>query len=204
MSNSDESDGTDDTVEDRGESVLTLEDPSDDTTDTADEPEPESSPRHLKRRILAALLALVAVAATAALVTLSIGEYQHRRDDALRTQAVEMSRDYLVAMAAFDYQKMDANREHIVANSTPGFAAKYDEMVKALRDIVVTSKGVATATADHVVVDALDGDSATVIAFVDQHVTNVTAPHGSNQKYRMVVKLARSGDRWIVDDVQTV
>lgn len=77
-------------------------------------------------------------------------------------------------------------------------------MVKALRDIVVTSKGVATATADHVVVDALDGDSATVIAFVDQHVTNVTAPQGSNQKYRMVVKLARSGDRWIVDDVQTV
>lgn len=204
MSNSDESDGTDDTVEDRGESVLTLEDPSDDTTDTADEPEPESAPRHLKRRILAALLALVAVAATPALVALSIGEYQHRRDDALRTQAVEMSRDYLVAMAAFDYQKMDANREHIVANSTPGFAAKYDEMVKALRDIVVTSKGVATATADHVVVDALDGDSASVIAFVDQHVTNVTAPQGSNQKYRMVVKLARSGDRWIVDDVQTV
>lgn len=115
MSNSD-----DESADDRGESVLTLEDPSDDTTDTADEPEPESSPRHLKRRILAALLALVAVAATAALVTLSIGEYQHRRDDALRTQAVEMSRDYLVSMAAFDYQKMDANREHIVANSTPG------------------------------------------------------------------------------------
>ena len=208
MSNSDESDGTDDTDDDRGESVLTLEDPPVGTADDAPEPENESdetpAPGRLRRRLVAGLLALVAVAATAALVVLSIGEYQHRRDESLRTEAVQMSRDYLVAMAAFDYQKMDANREHIVANSTPGFAAKYDEMVKALRDIVVTSKGVATATADHVVVDTVEGDAATVVAFVDQHVTNVTAPQGSNQKYRMVVKLVRSGDRWIVDDVQTV
>ncbi|MFN6552973.1 mce associated protein mas1a [Mycolicibacterium septicum] len=204
MSNSD-----DDSVDDRGESVLTLEDPPESTADDADdapEPEPEETPApgRLKRRLVAGILAVVAVAATAALVVLSIGEYHHRRDESLRTEAVQMSRDYLVAMAAFDYQKMDANREHIVADSTPGFAAKYDEMVKALRDIVVTSRGVATATADHVVVDSLDADTATVVAFVDQHVTNVTAPQGSNQKYRMVVKLVRSGDRWIVDDVQTV
>jgi Mce-associated membrane protein len=217
VSNSDD-DSADD---DRKESVLTLDKPSDDVPEDVpedaaedaqepdvDEPEAEDSeptaPGRLKRRIATALVALLAVAAVAALVVLSLGEYHHRRDDALRTDAVAMSRDYLVAMAAFDYQKMDANREHIVANSTPGFAAKYDEMVKALRDIVVTSKGVATATADHVVVDSLDGDTATVVAFVDQHVTNVTAPQGSNQKYRMVVKLVRSGDRWIVDDVQTV
>lgn len=204
MSNSD-----DDSVDDRGESVLTLEDPPESTADDADdepenEPDETPAPGRLKRRLVAGILAVVAVAATAALVVLSIGEYHHRRDESLRTEAVQMSRDYLVAMAAFDYQKMDANREHIVADSTPGFAAKYDEMVKALRDIVVTSRGVATATADHVVVDSLDADTATVVAFVDQHVTNVTAPQGSNQKYRMVVKLVRSGDRWIVDDVQTV
>ncbi|WP_051289091.1 hypothetical protein [Mycobacterium sp. URHD0025] len=201
MSNSDD-DGQ------AGEAVLTLEDPSEDEAGELDaqvDPEPEPTPpARLKRRLVAGLLALVAVAATVALVLLSISEFHHRQDGARRTEAVQMSRDYLVAMAAFDYQKMDANRDHIVANSTPGFAAKYDEMVKALRDIVVTSKGVATATADHVVVDSLDGDTATVVAFVDQHVTNVTAPQGTNQKYRMVVKLVRSGDHWIVDDVQTV
>lgn len=191
-----------------GETVLTLENPAEDEADELEvevDAEPEAAHSgHLKRRLVAGLLALMAVAATAVLVLLSISEYHHRQDEARRTEAVQMARDYLVAMAAFDYQKMDANREHIVANSTPGFAAKYDEMVKALRDIVVTSKGVATATAEHVVVDALDDDTATVVSFVDQHVTNVTAPQGSNQKYRMVVKLVRSDDRWIVDDVQTV
>jgi Mce-associated membrane protein len=200
VSNSD-----DDAVDDeRSESLLTLEDPSEEPEpDDADADEPVS-PGRLKRRLVSGVIAVVALAATAALVVLSISEYHRRQTDALRTEAVQMSRDYLVAMAAFDYQKIDANREHIVADSTPGFAAKYDEMVKALRDIVVTSKGVATATTDHVAVDSLDGDTATVIAFVDQHVTNVTAPQGSNQKYRMVLKLVRSGDRWIVDDVQTV
>ncbi|CRZ17933.1 hypothetical protein [Mycolicibacterium neworleansense] len=198
MSNSEDDDQ-------RGEAVLTLEDPTEDEVDELEtEVETEPEPSRLKRRLMAGLLALVAVAAAAALVVLSLGEYHHRQDDARRGEAVAVSRDYLVAMAAFDYQKMDANRDHIVANSSPGFAAKYDEMVKALRDIVVTSKGVATATADHVVVDSLDGGTATVVAFVDQHVTNVTAPQGSNQKYRMVVKLVRSDDRWIVDDVQTV
>lgn len=110
----------DDDAVDDPKSVLTLEDPAE---ETASEAEAQASdptpPSRTKRRVLAGLVALLAVAATAALVLLSISEYQHRRDDTLRGQAVAMSRDYLVAMAAFDYQKMDANREHIVANSTP-------------------------------------------------------------------------------------
>lgn len=192
----------------RSDAVLTLERPVPEDEvpedDPASEPTDDENPPRRPRRLVAAVIGLVAVAGVAALVVLSIGEYQHRRTEALRAEAVATSHDYLVAMAGFDYQKLDANREHIVANSTPEFAGKYDEMVKALRDIVVTSKGVAIATADHVVVDRIDGDTATVVAFVDQHVTNVTAPQGSEQKYRMVVSLLRSGDRWIVNDVQTV
>ncbi|MHC9290901.1 mce associated protein mas1a [Mycobacterium sp. LTG2003] len=194
----------------RSDAVLTLERPvpEDEVLEgdpVSETPDDEDAPRRrIPRRLIAAVVGLVAVAGVATLVVLSVGEYHHRQTEALRAAAVATSHDYLVAMAGFDYQKLDANREYIVANSTPEFASKYDEMVKALRDIVVTSKGVATATADHVVVDRLDGDTATVVAFVDQHVTNVTAPQGSEQKYRMVVSLLRSGDRWIVNDVQTV
>lgn len=183
--------------DDSGGSVLTAPAPEPDDADA--EPNPRTP-----RRLLRAAVALVAAAATVMLLLLSFSDYQDRQTDALRAQAVQTSRDYLVTMASFDYQQIDAGSERIVADSTPEFAAKYDEMVTALRDIVVTSQGVATATADHVVVESLDGHSATVIAFVDQHVTNVTAPQGSDQKYRMVVTLVRSADRWIVDDVQTV
>lgn len=190
------------------ETVLTLERPKDDDADDTASPDesadPDEAPRRAPRLLMRVIAAVVAAAAAAALVVLSVGEYRHRHDDALRAQAVSSTHDYLAAMAAFDYQNMDANRDRIVANSSPEFAAKYDEMVKALRDIVVTSKGLATATADHVVVERIDSNAATVVAFVDQHVTNVTAPQGSEQKYRMVVTLIRDGDRWIVNDVQTV
>lgn len=182
------------------DTVLTLERPEEDS-----EPDDDTAPvRRVPRWVIRSLAAALTAGVAAALVVLAIGEYRHRQDNALRAQAVNSTHDYLTAMAAFDYQNIDGNRNRIVADSTPEFAAKYDEMVKALRDIVVTSKGVATATADHVVVEKMDGGTATVVAFVDQHVTNVTAPQGSEQKYRMVVSLVRNGDRWIVNDVQTV
>ena len=74
----------------------------------------------------------------------------------------------------------------------------------ALRDIVIAGKGVATATTIHAATESLDEHSATVIAFVDQSVTNVTAPKGNQQRYRMVVTLAREGDRWLVSNVETL
>lgn len=122
----------------------------------------------------------------------------------LQSEAVSTTRDYLVAMASFDYQDLDANKGTIMSGSTPDFGKKYDEMVAALRDIVVTSKGVAQASAEHVAVESFDDHSVTVIGFVDQQVTNVTAPEGNKQRYRMVVTLVRDGDRWLVNNVETV
>lgn len=160
-----------------------------------------TAPRRRWRRVLAGVLVAVLLSVTGALGYTLYQQSELRR---LQDQAITTSHDYLMAMAGFDYQRMDANKAVITAGSTEQFAKRYDEMVGALRDIVVTSKGVATATADHVAVEHLDERSATVVGFVDQHVTNVTAPQGNEQRYRMVVTLVRNGDRWVVDDVKTV
>lgn len=171
---------------------------SDDDTDLATAaPAP---PRRWRRILVGVVVAAVISVTTALGYTL----YQQSELHRLQDQAIGTTHDYLVAMAAFDYQHMDANKAAITAGSTEQFAKRYDEMVGALRDIVVTSKGVATATAGHVAVEHLDERSATVVGFVDQHVTNVTAPQGNDQRYRMVVTLVRSGDRWVVDNVETV
>lgn len=177
----------------------------DDTIDDQpDAVENGAAPSHRRRliRLAPALLALVAVLTAGGWVGLRY--YQMAQLEQARGQAISSVHDYLVAMSSFDYQHLDANHAAIVTGSTPEFAHKYDDMVKALRDIVVSSKGVATATADHIAVEHLDDHDATVLGFVDQHVTNITAPQGSDQKYRMVVSLTRSGDHWLVTDVQTV
>lgn len=178
----------------------------DDKVDAEAQPEagPEEETGRPRRWRAIALGAVATVVTVAAVVLLVLTMHQARTTDRLERAALDTARDYLVAMATFDYEQLDANQDFIAANSTPEFAGRYQEMVQALRDIVVASQGQATATADRIAVERLDDRSATVIAFVDQQVTNVTSPQGNTQRYRMTVDLIRSGDRWIVDNVETV
>ncbi|MFG1782191.1 mce associated protein mas1a [Rhodococcus oryzae] len=150
---------------------------------------------------LVALLLVLALLATSAVLTIQVLRARHV--DALRAEAVDIAREYSVAMSSFDFQSLDANRDAIIEMSTPAFADKYNQMVDALAQIVTEGKGQATATADHVAVERIDDSSALVLVFVDQQAKNVVSPDGNSQKYRMVVSLVREGDRWIVDNVDT-
>ncbi|MBP1162748.1 Mce-associated membrane protein [Rhodococcus sp. PvR044] len=150
---------------------------------------------------LVALLLVLALLATTAVLTIQVLRARHV--DALRAEAVDIAREYSVAMSSFDFQSLDANRDAIMEMSTPAFADKYSQMVDALAQIVTEGKGQATATADHVAVERIDDSSALVLVFVDQQAKNVVSPDGNSQKYRMVVSLVREGDRWIVDNVDT-
>ncbi|MGW6375602.1 mce associated protein mas1a [Rhodococcus sp. NPDC055112] len=151
--------------------------------------------------VLVALLLVLALLATTAALTIQVLRARHL--DALRTEAVDIAREYSVAMSSFDFQSLDANRDAILEMSTPAFADKYNQMVDALAQIVTEGKGQATATADHVAVERIDDTSALVLVFVDQQAKNVVSPDGNSQKYRMVVSLVRDGDRWVVDNVDT-
>ncbi len=119
------------------------------------------------------------------------------------TAAIDVAKDYAIKLSSFDYRDLNKNRDAIAAMSTDDFAAKYSEMVTALSQIVTDGKGEATAEVSHAAVEKIDGSSATVILFVDQKARNVVSPDGKTQPYRMVVTLERSGDRWLVDNVET-
>lgn len=160
--------------------------------------------RARNRRPLAIVAVVLIVALLASSVYLLITVLSERSADARRDEAVATATDYAVALSSFDFENLDANRDAIVAQSTPEFAGKYSEMVDALRQIVTDGKGKATAVAGHVAVESVDDDSAVVLVFVDQQATNVVSPDGNTQKYRMVVSLVRDGDRWVVDNVETL
>lgn len=117
---------------------------------------------------------------------------------------LRVANDYAVKLSSFDYRDLDKNRAEITAMSTEDFGKKYGEMVAALTEIVANGKGEASAEVSHGAVESIDGDEATVLLFVDQKAKNVVAPEGRSQPYRMVVKLKKVDDSWLVDDVQTV
>lgn len=117
---------------------------------------------------------------------------------------LSVANDYAIKLSSFDYRDLDKNRAEITAMSTEDFGKKYGEMVAALTEIVSNGKGEATAEVSHGAVESVDGDEATVLLFVDQKAKNVVAPEGRSQPYRMVVKLKKVDDNWLVNDVQTV
>lgn len=178
--------------------------PADTDADTCASDDPGEGTRRGGIQLWHALLAGLIVAFVAVCAALGYTLYQQSELHRMQNEAVDTTRGYLSAMSSFDYQNLDANKATVTAGSTPEFGRKYDEMVAALRDIVTAGKGVATATAKHVAVESLDEHTATLIAFVDQQVTNVTAPAGNKQRYRMLVSLQRSGDRWLVGNVETL
>ncbi|GEE00897.1 hypothetical protein nbrc107696_13430 [Gordonia spumicola] len=124
--------------------------------------------------------------------------------DGDRAAVQSMAVDFAVKFSSFDYRDLNKSRAAVNGMSTPGFASRYDEMVKALSEIVANGQGVATAEVTHSAVETLDGDKATVLLFVDQKATNVVAPTGKNQPYRMFMTLKKSDGHWLVDDVQTL
>lgn len=154
-------------------------------------------------RVVAGLLvaALVAAAGFFGYQYVTGGGHEGSSSDAA---VLAVANDYAVKLSSFDYRDLDKNKKAIAEMSTEDFGKKYDEMVGALTEIVSNGKGEATAEVTHSAVESIDGDTATVLLFVDQQARNVVAPEGRKQPYRMVVKLKQSGDRWLVDDVQTV
>jgi Mce-associated membrane protein len=156
-----------------------------------------------KNALLAAVIALL-VAATGFFGYHYFTGADRADNPQTRAEVVSVANDYATKLSSFDYRDLNKNRKSITSMSTADFGKKYDEMVKALTEIVSNGKGVATAEVTNSAVESINGDKATVIAFVNQKARNVVAPDGKNQPYRMVVKLVRTDGTWLVDDVQTV
>ena len=171
---------------------------------------PSTSGDSTRRRpsTLVALLAAAAVILAAAAGF--FGYHYFAGDDAAaadggdRAVVATTAVDFATKFASFDYRALDQSTAEIADMSTKEFASRYDEMLKAFTDIVSNGKGEATAKVSHSAVETLESDKATVIMFVDQRATNVVAPEGKNQAYRMLLSLKKVDGRWLVDDLQTV
>lgn len=126
---------------------------------------------------------------------------EHRQDELRRSAAEDASR-LVVQLATYDHTDVDANLDAVVADATPDFADRYREVSDGLRDLLSSGEGTSTGAVSHAAVESIDGDTAVVLVFLDQEITNVTVPEGRVDSSRMVVTVVRDGDRWLLDDAQ--
>ncbi|OAK55559.1 hypothetical protein [Rhodococcoides kyotonense] len=147
------------------------------------------------RRIVAAMIATTLVAAVAVLGYLVV---QNRTMDELRSTAVASATQYTEQLATYDYTDPTANLDAVTSSSTADFASSYRNVSDKLTGLLSQGQGQATGHVTSAGVVELSSEHAVVALFLDQSVRNLTAPDGRTDSSRMLVRLERDGDRWLL------
>jgi len=87
----------------------------------------------------------------------------------------------LKTVYSFDYTRLDQNEAAARAVITPGFAGQFDQLFRQVRELAPQQQAVVTATVNLVGVQAIDGDTATLLVFLDQLATRAQAGAGPQQ-----------------------
>jgi Mce-associated membrane protein len=152
--------------------------------------------------VLVVILLLVAAAGYLGLraVTLS------RQATTLATERSEALSDaarYAVDLTSYDYQDLTTAFTAVADDSTPAFAKQYTATSQGKAAQLRADHSVSTGTVVTVgIQDETLGRTADVLVLVDQSVTNTSTPKPQVQRSELRITLGRSGDRWLISDLQ--
>nr|WP_211243143.1 hypothetical protein [Rhodococcus oryzae] len=156
--------------------------------------------RRLTRRALAALAAAVVL-----LGLLGWGSYtiwaDHQQEQA-RTEALDAGRRFATDLATYSFENLDNNLSVVRGNSVGEFAGQYTQVASNLKDMIVQYKATSSAEIIAAGLAETGRDSAEVIVFLDQTVTNSNSPEPRVDRNRMQLSLVRDGGEWKLANVQ--
>ena len=81
----------------------------------------------------------------------------------------------LKTIYSFDYTRLDQNEAAARAVITPAFAGQFDQLFRQVRELAPQQQAVVTATVNLVGVQSVNGDTATLLVFLDQQATRAQA-----------------------------
>ncbi len=83
--------------------------------------------------------------------------------------------DALRTIYSFDYTRLDQNEVAARAVITPEFADRFDRLFQQVRQLAPQQQAVVTATVNLSAVKSINGDTATLLVFLDQQATRAQA-----------------------------
>ncbi|MGW4246557.1 hypothetical protein [Nocardia sp. NPDC004722] len=199
------------------DSTETPDAPGTTTSRPGDEPTPRARVRKslLARRSLPALgkrgrivARAAAVVALAASVGASIVFYQHdaRSKEILdaQQQAQAAACKYAPLLATYDAKNLDAYFSSVLDGATGDWRKQFDSTSKDLREVLSQGQVVSKATDVQCAVRNADRNSAEAIVVIGQTITSLgTQGKPAPGQLSMVMRLERSGDRWLVNKVNS-
>ncbi|WP_067691186.1 hypothetical protein [Nocardia jejuensis] len=175
-------------------------------------PEPKSRLRTLSipplgrtGRIIAAVAAGVAVAASLASSVYFYRTSEHDKNIlAAQADAREAACKYAPVLVTYDAKNLDAYFSAVLEGATGDWRTQFDSTSKDLRDVLTQGQVVAKANDVQCAIRSGDEDSAEAIVVIGQTITSLgTQGKPSPGQLSMVMRLQRSGDRWLVNKLNS-
>ena len=182
------------------------------TDDVAEEPTDQEPVRKRRRwrtgRILKTLAAALAVACTAALVTLSVLmviDHRHQAaDQQRRAEYSAAARQSVVTLMSLDFNKAKEDVQRIIDNSTGTFRDDFKNQADDFIKVAQESKVVTEVTVNATAVDSMGDDSAVVLVSASSRVTNSAGAKQEPRSWRLSVDLKRDGGQIKMSKVEFV
>lgn len=116
--------------------------------------------------------------------------------------AVDAAAEHAVALGTYSHETFDDSVAAVLEGSTPEFAERYGAAAGDLRELVVNGEGSSEGSVLHAGLEGMDGDTATVLVFLDQNVRNLLIEQGRVDATRFLVTVEKIDGRWLLDGAE--
>ncbi|KAA9160487.1 hypothetical protein FPZ12_016765 [Amycolatopsis acidicola] len=173
--------------------------------EATDEEEREARPRRFKLYVTAmSVLALLAVAAVILGAILGSAALKSRRTDSDRAAALASAKQEVINLLTISGQTVDTDVRSLLDGATGQFKSDFAGQQDTFVNVVKQQQVISTGDIKSAGIVSLSGDSAKALVAGHATVKNTQSPQGEERNYRLSVDLRRSGDRWLVAQVEFV
>lgn len=168
--------------------------------DATDDEKPETRKDRrgkVARRVAAAVLAIVLAGAGYEGWLL----FQQHQKDVAADQALTAAKKYILALTSVDTNAIDKNFAEVLDGSTGEFKDMYTKSSAQLRQTLIDNKAAAHGSVVDAAVQSASEDKVDVVLFVDQSVSNGTAPTPQLDRSRVKMTMEKVDGRWLASKV---
>lgn len=152
-------------------------------------------------RLLIPGLALLSAVLLVLTVLFGLKVRSDDKQDSARRSAVVAATAYAVDLTTYDHARLEADFAKVLDNSTGSFKSEYTAASASLRDLIAKFKATATGKVLETAVLSSDTDSATILLFVDQTVSNSNSKTPRVDRSRMKMGLEKQDGRWLISSL---
>lgn len=128
--------------------------------------------------------------------------FEHHQKDVAAAQALAAAEKYILTLTSVDTNAIDKNFTDVLDGSTGEFKDMYTKSSAQLRQTLIDNKAAAHGSVVDAAVQSATEDKVDVVLFVDQSVSNGSAPAPQVDRSRVKMTMEKVDGRWLASKVE--